>query len=238
LEALAKLSVPNSYLTALRRFYGRRVDTGEPRDPFRLIVWENAAYLVDDARRRLVFERLEEGIGVDPRRLLAAGSLKIERIIREGGMQPQRRAEKLLRCAQIAMERADGDLLAALRGLDRKGARALLKRFPGIGDPGADKVLLLAGLSGSPALDSNGLRVLERIGNLAASPSYAASYRAGIAYLTARGIKGVRVARRAFELLRQHGRTLCKRTRPRCAECPLRNECPYPKGVRLRFKKK
>ena len=32
---------------------------------------------------------------------------------------------------------------------------------------------------------------------------------------------------RACQLLRQHGQELCKRSRPRCVECPLRNVCAY-----------
>ena len=43
-------------------------------------------------------------------------------------------------------------------------ARRALKRFPGIADPGADKLLLFAGVTPYLALDSNGLRVLLRLG--------------------------------------------------------------------------
>jgi endonuclease III len=215
-------------LAELRRFYGLPPSSvGEARDPFAAIVRENAAYLVDDARRSRVFERLQQEIGIDPVSLLAAGVRKIEAVIAEGGMQPQRRAAKVVACAEIALEYAGGDLLASLRGLDPTRARALLKRFPGIGDPGADKLLLFAGLSETPALDSNGLRVLERLGSIAPSPSYAASYRAGVAYLRADGVVGASAAGEAFLLLQHHGRQLCKRTHPLCLECPLRRSCSY-----------
>jgi endonuclease-3 len=214
-------------LAELRRFYGPASYAGEPRDPFAAVVRENAAYLVDDARRSTIFERLEREIGIDPVSLLAAGARKIEAAIAAGGMQPGRRAAKVLRCAEIALEYAGGDLLASLCELDPKRARALLKRFPGIGDPGADKLLLFAGLSEAPTLDSNGLRVLERVGSIAASASYATSYRAGVAYLRSSGVATVAAAREAFILLRHHGRQLCKRTEPLCPQCPLREVCAF-----------
>jgi len=210
----------------LKRFYGA-VAAPEPRDPFALIVWENAAYLVDDERRALVFARLRERVGIEPAPLLAAGAAAIEEAIRDGGMQPSHRAEKVLRCALIAIDYADGDLHGALRALDARSRRKLLKRFPGIGDPGVAKVLLFAGLASDPALESNGLRVLERLGVVAAGQPYASAYRAGVAYLAEVGIESAAQAIDAFVLLRHHGRELCKRTNPACEPCPLRGQCAY-----------
>ena len=40
----------------------------------------------------------------------------------------------------------------------------MLKKFPAIGDPGVDKILLLTRTEPVMALDSNGLRVLVRLG--------------------------------------------------------------------------
>jgi endonuclease III len=208
-------------LSLLLKTYGSPA-IPEPPDPFEMIVWENCAYLVDDERRARTFEELRERIGVTPTQLLASGVRSIESAIADGGMQPAHRAAKVFRCAEIAMELADGDLARALDDADEKAQRRLLKRFPGIGDPGADKILLLAGYSRAPALDSNGLRVLERLHAISASSSYAAGYRAGVTYLAEQKVDPLE----AFGLLREHGRTLCKRTNPRCPECPLRKSCP------------
>jgi endonuclease III len=215
MEALAKLV----------RYYGP-LRASEPKDPFELVVWENVAYLVDDARRRAAFGALRKAVGVEPEALLRAGARAIEDAIGDGGMLPGRRAAKVMRCAQIAVEDAGGDLGAALRDLEPRPARALLKRFPGIGDPGVDKILLLAGLSRRPALDSNGVRVLERLGAVAPS-SYARSYRGAIEYLLENGVSTARAGREAFQRLRQHGRALCKRANPKCPECPLLRSCDY-----------
>jgi endonuclease III len=210
----------------LTRFYGRLPEL-EPSDPFEIVVWENVAYLVDDARRRAAFDALRSQIGIEPQALLRAGLRAIERSIESGGMQPHRRAEKVMRCAQIAIDDAGGNLLATLRELEPKSARRLLKRFPGIGEPGADKVLLLSGLSNRPALDSNGVRVLERLGAIASASSYGRSYRDATDYLWEQGVRTAGSARAAFERLRQHGRTLCKRAQPKCPECPLLRSCAY-----------
>ncbi len=92
-------------------------------------------------------------IGITPVKLVAAGPKKIEAAIRDGGMQPPHRAAKVFASAQLALDVSK----------DEWGDRKVLKRFPGIADPGADKILLLCGFSDAPALDSNGLRVLERL---------------------------------------------------------------------------
>ncbi len=191
-----------------------------------MIVWENAAYLVGDDVRSRVFSHLRKTIGVTPAAILAAPAALLEKAIREGGMQPARRAEKVARCAQIAVDRAGGNLKRALQALTLAKSRALLKMFPGIGEPGADKVLLLCGLSDSPALDSNGLRVLARLGFIADDESYSRSYRAGATFLVASRITGKKAAM-TFALLREHGRDLCKRSTPACALCPLQKQCAY-----------
>jgi endonuclease III len=154
-------------------------------------------------------------IGIAPAKLVAAGARKIEAAIPDGGMQPSRRAAKVFESAQLAFD---------VRG-DEWSDRNVLKRFPGIADPGADKVLLFCGLSDAPALDSNGLRVLERLHVVKPGQAYAVAYRAGVRALSEAGIQGQKAVE-AFTLLRAHGRELCKRATPRCEACSLRRTCP------------
>ncbi len=208
-------------LSSLRKLYGAGAFPG-PSDPFEAIVWENCAYLVDDERRANTYNALSERIGITPFALISAGAKSIEAAIKGGGMNAAHRAAKVLQSAEISLEFADGNLSAALAESDDKARRRLLKRFPGIGDPGVDKVLLMGGYSDEPALDSNGVRVLERLGAIQPAVSYAVSYRAAVAYLRAQSVD----TREAFALLREHGRTLCKRNNPRCPECSVRAECP------------
>jgi hypothetical protein len=53
--------------------------TPEPpvtREPFAVVIWENVCYLVDDERRKRVFERLRAAVGITPEALLGdQGSL-------------------------------------------------------------------------------------------------------------------------------------------------------------------
>jgi len=105
-------------------------------------------------------------------------------------------------------------------------AKKALRSFPGIGEPGADKILLFTGRQALLAPESNGLRVLVRLGLLREETSYSKTYAA-----SRRAAEGLRaepgVMQEAHLLLFEHGRTLCKRTAPRCEPCPLARGCAY-----------
>ena len=138
-------------------------------------------------------------------------------------MQPPHRAAKVLRCAQIAIDYADGELLETLGSLDSKARRTLLKRFPGIADPGVAKVLLFCGLASGPAIDSNGLRVLERLGFVEEGLPYAAGFRCR-RYLSAGTRRRQRSAssRSVRAAAASRPRTLQAHADPDCESCPLR----------------
>ena len=207
----------------LRRYYGRPEPPSE--DPFELVLLENIAYLGTSVRRREAFDLLGRTIGTTPAQILSANRPALERVTAHGILK-SRFASKLRDCARIAMESAGGDLAAALRREPIERARRLLRRFPGIGAAGADKILLFTGRLASLAPESNTLRVLARLGCIGEDKSYARMYRAGVAageQLAAR----IPVLRDAHLLLHRHGETLCKRSAPRCTECPLLRTCAY-----------
>lgn len=78
------------------------------------------------------------------------------------------------------------------------------------------------------ALESNGLRVLLRLGFAEEKKNYSASYRGVREALVGQLPSKCDSLVAAHQLLRQHGQELCKRTRPLCeAECPLTAECRY-----------
>jgi adenine-specific DNA glycosylase len=99
--------------------------------------------------------------------------------------------------------------------------------FPVIGDPGADKILLFAGIDPRPAMDPNGLRTLVRLGFFAQQSSYAGSYRAAVALLSADGKGDAPWLAAAYLRLRAHGKTLCRRGVPLCHACPLDPVCAH-----------
>ena len=146
-------------------------------------------------------------------------------------MHPERRVDKLKEISELAIE-AGGGRLAQVLDLEPKKARAVLKRFPGIGDPGADWILIACGAGSALSLESNGLRVAVRLGFGEQSKSYASTYRSAIAALEP-GILAKPARRaRARELLKRHGQTLCKRSAPDCDACPLTKSCAYFAGGR------
>ena len=196
-------------------------------DALSLILWENIGYLIDDRRRDELLGEFERRVGRDPAKIARAPGTLLLDIARRGGMRPETRVEHWRRIAEIILSECGGDLDGRLRALPVTKARTLLKRFPAIGDPGADRILLFCGLDARPALDSNGLRVLVRLGLVAPSASYAASYKAAIAHIAAALPPDRDRLVPAYMLLRTHGRTLCKRTAPNCVACPLDALCAH-----------
>jgi endonuclease III len=203
---------------------------GEPTPPpttdlFELILWENVAYLVDDSRRARAFLSLRADIGTRPDQI-AAASPEALAAVATVGMLPEHQADKLRSAAALVLGEYDGDL-ETLRGWPLPRARRALRRFPALGEPGADKILLLSRTQPVFALDSNGLRVVQRLGFATEQKSYAASYRSAMAALADHLPRDFDGLIRAHLLLRRHGQELCRRTTPRCSLCPVSADCAY-----------
>jgi endonuclease III len=215
-------------LKALRDFYGK-LPALPAAGPFELILRENVAYLAEDARREEAFRMLKERVGLSPEKILAASRTTLHKIARHG-IVPATTVEKLREIARIALEDFGGDL-EAVGALPLKDAKKALRRFPSIGEPGAEKVLLFCGFHPVLALDSNGLRVLLRLGFGKEGKSYASSYRSAQQAAGGELPKDCGVLIEAYRLLRRHGRELCKRTHPRCETCPVARECAYYRSL-------
>jgi endonuclease III len=217
-------------LRNLQKFYGRPVPP-KITDPLELILFENVAYLADDDKRRAAFAALKKKIGTRPGEILKASQKQLEEITRIGGIVPELRAQRLRQIAELAHYVFKDDLAAELtKPLPQ--ARKALKKFPTIGDPGAEKILMLTRSYPVLALESNGLRVLLRLGFADEKKSYAASYRGVQQALAAQLPSGYDSLISAHQLLRQHGQELCKRTRPLCdAGCPLTAGCRYYRSL-------
>jgi endonuclease III len=214
-------------LAELLDILGRVYDPpAPPGDPFRHVLWDNIGYLIDDQRRRRLYDRFAAEIGLDPLAIASAGEAALMSIAVDGGMHPDVRVGRWRAIAALVIDQAGGDLDATLRALPLAKARNLLKRFPTIGDPAADKILLFAGVAALPALESNGLRVLARLGLVVEGRSYDQTYKGGIAVLKAQGLNDFGGLRRAYLVLREHGKVLCRRNTPQCAPCPLSDGCP------------
>jgi endonuclease III len=194
-------------------------------DPLELIIWENIAYLANDKRRAEAFVILKRTIGTRPKQILGAQHSALA-TIGKAGILPEVSAEKLLTIAKIAHEEFHSDLGSVLRK-PLPQAKKALKRFPGIGDPGAEKILLLTRSYPLMALESNGLRVLCRVGFADEQKNYSATYRLIQDAIRGQLPKDYDSLIRAHQLLRQHGQELCKRAKPCCTKCPVRDICNY-----------
>lgn len=211
-------------LRRLEQHHGS-VDFAEPTDPYELIVFTNCGYPPSQENCRKGFEALRGGVGLSPDALLAANERSLARALAAGGIVPELRASRLELIARIVVEDFAGDLRRALG--DTKQARKALKRFPTIGDPGADKILLFCADIPVAAVPSNCPHVPLRLGVGVERPGYAASYRSIQAELT-RLLPGDAAAmQRAYLLFRQHGKALCRRTAPLCDRCPVAAMCQY-----------
>ena len=195
-------------------------------DPLALVLWENVGYLIDDERRARLFADFTQAVGLSPAAIAEADEATLLALARRGGLRPETRGERWREIARIVLGECGGDLEAALRAAAPRKARSLIKRFPMIGDPGADKILLFAGIAVQPALDSNGLRALVRLGVAVERPSYVATYRAAADRLAAEGKPSREWQIDAHMRLRDLGRTLCRRAVPECIACPLAGDCP------------
>lgn len=205
----------------------RSPEPASPTTPFALIMWKNIGYLIEDDERAALFAEFRSRVGLSPQAIAGASYATLMDIAKRGGMRPQDRIVKWRAIAAIAIEHADGDLDRTLSTLSATKARSLLKRFPGIGDPGADEILLLSGFDARPSIESNGLRALLRLGFCEEGASYAASYRSAIAVLVEQGKPSRQWRILALRTLRAHGQALCKRSAPKCLACPLQSTCQH-----------
>lgn len=192
---------------------------------FEIILFENVAYLVSDKRRESVWTDFCTRIGTNPAEILATDPEFLVEVMQPGGMLATRRVEKVLTSCAIVVEEYSGDAstILALAGRERRKA---LKKFPGFGDPGVDKILLLTKTEKILALDSNGLRVLLRLGFGEEAKSYSTTYRSVQDAVRDQLPERIDDVIRGHLLLRRHGQEVCKHNQPMCTACGLASRCP------------
>ena len=213
-------------LDTLEAFHGPQQPLW-PTDPYLFLVWWHSGYPASDLSCSKGWESLSGKIGVNPERLLAANPAKLALALKPGGMMPELRALRLKEIAERIQKEFGGDLQAALRRLSIPKARAAVKKFPGIADPGADRILLFGGISPVAAVPSNCAGVLSRITLGHESENYATTYREAQRVIEAQVAATFDARTRAYLLLKCHGQILCKRSNPKCAQCPLAASCAF-----------
>lgn len=218
-------------LATLERHYGRP-EQPPAKGPFELVLWENACYLLPDERRAEVFAGLRAQVGLTPEAIWKAADKVLLALAVRGGMQPETRVMRWREIARITMQEFGGDLDCVL-AMEYAKAKKALQKFPSIGGPGAEKILMYCGMAQGLPLESNGLRVLVRIGYGRTAKNYGATYKSVQDAVAAELPKQLASA---HLLLRTHGKSLCKDAAPRCEECPVATVCSVwgrPPGLPL-----
>lgn len=212
-------------LDQLESFYGSQ-DPSWPTDPYLFLIWWYSGYPASDARCSKGFESLNKEVGTSVTQILAARPAKLANALKPGGMLPELRAERLKEVAARVKDEFGSDLRAALVGPIAQ-VRKILKSFPSIGDPGADRILLFAGITPVAAIPSNCPYVLVRILSGQEGKNYSATYREAQQAIEAEIPAKFDARIRAYLLLKRHGQEICKSTNPKCPECPVNATCAY-----------
>src|SRR5262249_35904852 len=117
-----------------------------------------------------------------------------------------------------------GVLRAAMKG-NVQDAHKILRRFPSIGEPSADRILLLLHRKKTIAPDSNALRVLHRTDLIGEHATYSQTYRAAESAMERERPRDFPALIATHQLLKVHGQTICSRIKPSCKVCPLDRKC-------------
>ena len=227
LVSKTRLTVPE-ILNRLGAFYGEQ-ETRWPSDPYLFLLWWYCGYPASDASCGKGWKELIDRIGTEPDAILAAHPAKLAAALRPGGMLPELRAERMKEVTARIKHEFDGDLRASFVGSSMTKVREVLKTFPSIADPGADRILLFARIQPVAAVPSNCTGVLGRIRNGHDEKNYKDSYREAQRMINSEVPATFEARIRAYLLLKRHGQELCKRTKPKCEICPVRGVCAFVK---------
>lgn len=212
-------------LDRLEAVYGPQ-EPNFPVEPYEFLAYWYCGYPASDAACSKGWASLTREIGVEPEKLLKAKPAKLAAALKAGGMVPELRAQRLKELAMRVKDEFGGDLRAALTGPIPQ-ARKILKKFHSIADPGADRILLFAGISPIAAVPSNCVHVLDRILHAEETQNYSAAYREAQHALAAELPENFDARTRAYLLLKMHGQETCKRTNPKCEICAIRSKCAF-----------
>ncbi len=197
-----------------------------PTGVYEFLIWWHCGYPASDAACARGWQSLTRLVGIEPAQILAAGTPALIDALKPGGMVPELRAMRLLEIASRVQQDYAGHLRAGLSGPLPK-IRQALRKFPNIAGPGADRILLFDAIAPVAAVPSNCPHVLVRILRGPERENYTATYRDAQQALDAGTPPAFDARQRAFLLLKRHGQELCKRTNPKCEQCPVSADCAY-----------
>jgi endonuclease III len=208
-------------LDRLESHHGRQ-EACWPTEPYPFLIWWHSGYPASDAACARGWASVQERIGIEPQQILAASTRELAKALEPGGLVPKLRAERVKQIAARVQDHFAGDLRAGLVG-PLKQVRQMLKKFPGIADPGADRILLFGRIAPVAAVPSNCPHVLVRIERGLERESYSATYQEAQQAIQAEVQETFDARTRAYLLLKKHGQDVCKRRKPLCPHCAVRS---------------
>ena len=194
------------------------------RDPLSELIATILSQNTSDVNSGRAFASLVDTFG-NLEEVARADVAEIAAAIRSGGLS-QIKAARIKEILRLIWEERGSLDLSFLDSRPISEARAWLRKLPGVGPKTAGCVLLFS--LGKPVLpvDTHVYRVARRLGLIAE----------GVSMEQAHGLLEAMVPPddiyRFHMNLVEHGRTVCRSQRPRCAECVLREGCPFPAFAR------
>lgn len=212
----------------LEEFYGKPV-LPKPTDPYEMLLHRNCGYPQSNDRCDKGFRALKKEVGVAPKKILEASDSKLREVMRPSVMKPELAAQRLKEVAARVLDEFSGDMRAVLKG-PLPQAKKALKKFPTVGDSTAEKILLFNKAAPLAAIPSNSVHVAMRL--LGGNPglegrNWNAAYRLAQDTLREAFPSDMNAQIRAYLLLQEHAREICKLARPLCGQCPVSVACPY-----------
>lgn len=199
---------------------------GEPpprllQDPLSELIQTVLSQNTADVNSDRAYGSLMARFGGDWDAVRAAPVNQVADAIRSGGLAEIKAARIKSILDRIAQTVGELDL-TFLRDTSMEEGRTFLRSLGGVGPKTAACVLLFS--CGKPALpvDTHVHRVSQRLGLVPAKAT------AEQAHAMLEAIVPVEKVYPFHMLLIGHGRQICKAQRPRCAECPVVDICPYP----------
>ena len=203
----------------LRRFYGRLPTP--PAEPFAFFVWEVLSAETAPARRDAAFAALKRIPALTPDAFWKAAPARLEAAVALAGPYRDRRLAAIRTAADRF--RRQPRLAAVIRGPIRPARRAL-RAWPGLGQAGAERLLLFVnGVPVFPA-DLRVSRVVTRLGVVEGARD--SRGHLARALRTALDRDRAQIAH-AFLYLSHHATATCTEVSPHCHVCPLLTGCPY-----------
>ena len=226
-----QLNTPDSdqpFMSPLLQTYDRLLASFGPQywwpgdSPFEIIL---GAVLVQNTAWRNVeraIANLRDAGLIDPPALYALPPAELAELIRPAGYY-QVKARRLRNLLKFIVEEYDGALDSMFR-TDLSTLREQLLAIHGIGPETADAILLYAGAKTTFVVDTYTHRVLARHGWI----DYDAGYDEIKDHFEANLPADAALYNEYHALLVRVGKEYCRRTAPRCEECPL--ACLLPPG--------